>query len=78
MDCVFCTLIREDSARWVFRGPVVCAFAPLDALAPGHTLVIPRAHHADLFGTPADVLAETMTQVQRIAEAMRSVLGAGA
>ncbi|WP_328887681.1 HIT family protein [Streptomyces sp. NBC_00316] len=77
MDCVFCTLIREDSARWVFRGPVVCAFAPLDALAPGHTLVIPRAHHADLFGTPADVLAETMTQVQRIAEAMRSVLGAG-
>lgn len=77
MDCVFCTLIRENSARWVLRGPVVCAFAPLDALAPGHTLVVPTVHYADLFDTPADVLAETMAQVRRVAEAMRSVLGAG-
>ncbi|MFE7704363.1 HIT family protein [Streptomyces sp. NPDC057486] len=77
MNCIFCTLIREDSARWVLRGPVVSAFAPLEALAPGHTLVIPTAHHTDLFDIPADVLADTMAQVQRVAGVMRSALGAG-
>ncbi|MFF1837335.1 HIT family protein [Streptomyces sp. NPDC058231] len=77
MNCVFCTLIREGSARWVFRGPVVSAFAPLEPLAPGHTLVVPNAHFADLFDTPPDVLAETTEHVRRLAEAMRSALGAG-
>ncbi|MFJ8164853.1 HIT family protein [Streptomyces sp. NPDC096136] len=74
--CTFCRLIREDRARWVARGPRACAFTPLDPLAPGHTLVVPTAHFADLFDTPAEVLAETTALVRRVAEAMRSELGA--
>ncbi|MFD3983517.1 MULTISPECIES: HIT domain-containing protein [Streptomyces] len=76
MDCVFCELIREDTASWVARGPVACAFTPLDPLAPGHTLVVPTCHHSDVFVTPPAVLAEVMTLVQRVAEASRAVLNA--
>ncbi|MDK0524931.1 HIT domain-containing protein [Streptomyces sp. ML-6] len=76
MDCVFCRLIREDTARWVARGDEACAFAPLDPLAPGHTLVVPTRHHADVFDTPPDVLAASTLLVQRVAGAMRTALGA--
>jgi histidine triad (HIT) family protein len=76
-DCTFCRLIHEDTARWVARGPVACAFAPLDPLAPGHTLVVPTAHHRDLFDTPPQTLSATMALVQRLAVTMRTALGAG-
>ncbi|MCX5398360.1 HIT family protein [Streptomyces sp. NBC_00102] len=76
MDCVFCALIQADSARWVARGPVALAFAPLTPIAPGHALVVPASHFADLFDTPPEVLAETMALVRRVADAMRSALGA--
>ncbi|MFB0630575.1 HIT family protein [Streptomyces sp. AB3(2024)] len=76
MDCVFCRLIREDGACWVLHSAAARAFAPLDPLAPGHTLVVPASHHADLFDTPPEVLAATTALVQRVAGAMREGLGA--
>ncbi|WUQ00015.1 HIT domain-containing protein [Streptomyces sp. NBC_00247] len=76
MECTFCRLIREDRARWVAREPSARAFTPLDPLAPGHTLVVPTAHHADVFDTPAEVLTETVELVQRLARAMRHALDA--
>ncbi|MGW2836957.1 HIT family protein [Streptomyces sp. NPDC001493] len=76
MDCVFCALIQADSARWVTRGPVASAFAPLTPIAPGHTLVVPTSHFADLFDTPPEVLAETMALVRLVADRMRSALRA--
>ncbi|MFG2440541.1 HIT family protein [Streptomyces sp. NPDC048508] len=76
MDCIFCELIREGTANWVDRGPVACAFAPLNPLAPGHTLVVPTLHYADVFETPPEVLAVTTALVQRVAEAARTALNA--
>ncbi|MFI8199617.1 HIT family protein [Streptomyces sp. NPDC085942] len=77
MDCTFCHLIRDDDARWVARGPVASAFAPLNPLAPGHTLVVPTAHWADIFDIPPENLAHTMALVQQVAAMMRTALQAG-
>ncbi|GGN88581.1 hypothetical protein GCM10011579_082460 [Streptomyces albiflavescens] len=77
MDCTFCRLIRDNAARWVTHGPVASAFAPLDPLAPGHTLVIPTSHWTDIFDIPPEVLAHTMALVQRVAGKMRTELKAG-
>ncbi|MFJ2593064.1 HIT family protein [Streptomyces erythrochromogenes] len=76
MDCIFCALIREDTAGWVARGPVACAFTPLNPLAPGHTLVVPTLHFADVFETPPEVLAAVTALVQHVAGAARSALNA--
>jgi histidine triad (HIT) family protein len=76
MDCVFCRLIRKDAAVWVAHGPSACAFAPIDPIAPGHTLVVPTAHVADMFDAPPRVLTDTVLLVKRVAEAMRAALGA--
>lgn len=55
---------------------MACAFAPLNPLAPGHTLVIPTSHYADLFDASSDVLAGTMALVKQVAVAMRTGLDA--
>ncbi|WP_030760894.1 HIT family protein [Streptomyces sp. NRRL F-2664] len=76
MDCVFCRLIREGTARWVARDAESCAFTPLNPLAPGHTLVVPTRHYEGMFDIPPDVLTASMALVQRVAAAMRTALGA--
>ncbi|MFF4321410.1 HIT family protein [Streptomyces sp. NPDC001568] len=76
MHCIFCELIREDTASWVARGPVACAFTPLNPLAPGHTLVVPTLHYADVFDTPPAILTEVTALVQRVARASRTALNA--
>lgn len=76
--CVFCALLESGEARWVAREGVAVAFLPLDAdaLAPGHTLVVPRAHHVGVLDTPAALLGVTMDLVQRVGRAMTEELGA--
>ncbi|MCX5584029.1 HIT domain-containing protein [Streptomyces erythrochromogenes] len=76
MDCTFCGLIREGITGWVARGPVACAFTPLNPLAPGHTLVVPTLHYADIFETPPEVLSVVTALVQRVAAATRTALNA--
>lgn len=73
LPCVFCHLIREDSATWVAREEHAVAFKPLaeDTLAPGHTLVIPRLHREGLFGLDELELAAVMNLVRRVASALR-------
>jgi len=75
--CIFCDLIREDSANWVANEEHAVAFEPLreDLLAPGHTLVIPRTHREGLFGPSESELAAVMDLVRRVAAAMRTGLG---
>ena len=75
-DCVFCDLIRGDSANWVAVEEHAVAFEPLreDLLAPGHTLVIPRTHREGLFGPSDSELAAVMHLVRRVATAMRTEL----
>ncbi|MFW6163038.1 MAG: HIT family protein, partial [Planctomycetota bacterium] len=45
------------------------AFLDINPIAPGHTLLIPRAHHRDLIETPHEVLAALLAAAPRVAEA---------
>jgi histidine triad (HIT) family protein len=76
LTCVFCDLIRHDSATWVAVEEHAVAFKPLpeDTLAPGHTLVIPRSHREGLFGPTDFELTSVMDLIRRIAAGMRNEL----
>ncbi|MBO1332653.1 HIT family protein [Streptomyces sp. VRA16 Mangrove soil] len=76
MDCVFCHLISEGTAQWVARGTTACAIAPLNPLAPGHTLVVPVDHCEGVFDVSPEALTASMALVQQVAVAMRAVLDA--
>lgn len=79
MDCLFCAIAAGDStAVLVHQTADALAFLPrAGCLAPGHTLVVPRRHAADLFDVADEDMLATMTMVRSVADAMVAALGAG-
>lgn len=54
-NCVFCKIINgEIPAAKVYEDEHVLAFLDISQVTKGHTLVIPKAHHTDLFQLPED------------------------
>jgi histidine triad (HIT) family protein len=48
-DCIFCRIVDGDlPARTVYEDDETLAFLDTNPLAPGHTLVVPKAHHEQL------------------------------
>ena len=76
MDCVFCKIIAgQIPAAKVYEDDRAVAFLDINPINPGHTLVVPKAHYADLLSTPPDLAAHLMTVVQRVAAAVRAAVG---
>jgi histidine triad (HIT) family protein len=75
--CIFCRIVAgELPAARVYADAETIAFLDIAPIAKGHTLVIPRAHHAGIMDTPADVMGPVMATVRRVARAQRDALGA--
>ena len=76
-ECVFCEIGRgERPAHMVLDEPDVVAFLDIRPLFPGHTLVVPRAHHVTLADLPTALLAPYFEAVQRLSVAVVTALGA--
>lgn len=66
--CVFCDIIAGNApAEFVLQEKRVVAFAPLNPVAPGHLLVVPRLHVRDYTENPS-CTAETMGTAARLAQ----------
>lgn len=74
-DCVFCKIVQgKIPSVKVAEDAQTLIFMDIQPASPGHTLVIPKAHAANLMEiTEADLFAVTKT-VQRVARAIRSAL----
>jgi len=76
-DCLFCRIIAGDEpASIMLDSPDVVAFLDTRPLFKGHTLVCPRRHVATLDGLPDALVVPLFGAAQRVATAMRDVLGA--
>lgn len=77
MDCVFCRIAAgEAPSRRVYRDESVAAFLDANPLAPGHTLVVPAAHHERLEAMPADLAGELFDAVYRLVEPVQATVDA--
>jgi histidine triad (HIT) family protein len=75
--CVFCTILRgEASAQSVYEDAHVLAFLDVRPLFPGHTLVVPKAHHETLGDLPPAQLEPLFTAVRMLSTAVEAGLGA--
>jgi len=55
-DCIFCRIVKgEIPCARIYETDQVLAFLDIAPVAPGHVLVIPKAHHATLFDLPGDL-----------------------
>jgi histidine triad (HIT) family protein len=76
--CVFCGLMRTGAARWVAKHDKAVAFLPLpeSALAPGHTLVVSRAHCVGVLDASPEDLGAVVALVQQVAQVMLRTIDA--
>jgi len=76
-DCVICKLVNNELPSWViYEDENVICFLPLEVEAFGHTVIAPKAHHADLFSVPAEVLGCVYTVIQKIAVHYQTAISA--
>lgn len=76
-DCVFCKIIKgEIPAQKVYENDKIFAFLDIRPINPGHVLVVPREHHANLLETPDDVLSDMITRTKKIAGAIMKAVNA--
>lgn len=76
-DCVFCKIVAgEVPSQKVYEDEHYLAFLDINPINPGHTLVVPKAHFADLMVAPVETAAGLMRVAKNIAPAV--VAGAGA
>lgn len=71
-DCIFCKIINQEipSAK-VYEDEEVYAFLDLSQVTPGHTLVIPKKHVADIFEYDEELASIVATRIPKIAKAIR-------
>jgi histidine triad (HIT) family protein len=75
--CVFCGIVAGDPAVVVTSSDTTVAFLDARPVFKGHVLVVPRQHVSTLADLPAALLAPFFGDVQRLAVAVESGLGAG-
>ncbi len=75
--CVICDLAAGRIPRWVVHETenVIC-FLPLELNAYGHTIIAPKAHFADLYDIPEELLQELTVTAQHLAGHYKLSLGA--
>lgn len=75
-DCIFCKIAdKEADATVVYEDPHTLAFLDIHPLNPGHTLVIPKKHYANMLEMPSEDAQRVFSTVHKI---MRSVQKASA
>lgn len=75
-DCLFCRITAGAlPSHVVARNDHAVAFLDLHPVRPGHTLVVPHAHHAWFEDMPADLAGHVMALAQAVARAQKRLYG---
>jgi histidine triad (HIT) family protein len=76
-DCIFCAIVdRAIPSTTVDEDELTYSFMDINPATPGHVLVIPKRHSADLLSVPTDDLAACALTAQRVARLISTNLGA--
>lgn len=74
-DCIFCKIVRGDipSAK-VYEDEAVFAFADINPLTDGHTLIIPKKHAENIWEMEDEDLLAVHRAAKKLAQAMKTAL----
>jgi histidine triad (HIT) family protein len=71
-NCIFCKIGRgEISSDKVYEDDTVVAFLDIHPKAPGHTLLIPKAHHRWFIDMPDDLSDAVFRAAKRVAKELK-------
>ena len=76
-DCVFCRILKgEIPAQKVHEDERAVALLDINPVAPGHTLVLPRAHHETWLDLPPELASHLAVVAQTVARGVVKAAGA--
>ncbi len=76
-DCIFCSIVSGAAeAEIVHADEDSIAFLDARPLFPGHTLLVPRAHHETLADLPEERVGGLFRLTRRLSTAVRDAMGA--
>ncbi len=73
-DCIFCTIVAGEIPSFkLYEDDATLAFMDINPFNPGHCLVIPKAHHPDLFAMTEAAFGAVGGTAVKVARAVRQV-----
>ena len=76
-DCIFCKIVKgEIPSIKIYEDDKVFAFADINPISDGHTLIIPKKHAQDIWEIPEEDLAAVHKASQKVAQAIKTALKA--
>lgn len=77
MSCIFCTIINGQIPSYkVYEDENTLAFLDINPVKPGHTLVVPKKHLANIEETDEEILCQVMKIVKKVGASLKKNLGA--
>jgi histidine triad (HIT) family protein len=74
-DCVFCKIIQgQIPSTKVYEDDKTLAFMDIHPVNPGHCLVVPKEHAANLMDSSPEAVADAMRTVHKVAKAVQKAL----
>jgi len=77
MDCVFCKIIAGEIKSYkVYEDEATLAFLDINPVNPGHVLVVPKKHAANLEEIDGETLCLVIKAVKKAGQSLKNNLGA--
>ena len=72
-NCIFCKIVAGTIPCFkIHEDDLTIAFMDINPLNPGHALIVPKRHFADLYGADGESLAAALAAAQRVARAIKA------
>ena len=76
MDCIFCKIVAcEIPSHKVYENDKVVAFFDILPISPGHTIIVPKTHVADVENLSDEDLCAMSIAMKKIGKAIMEGLG---
>lgn len=74
-DCIFCKIVQGEIPSYkVYEDDLVLAFLDIAPVNPGHVLVIPKKHHANLEEITEETLCQIIKIVKKVGQSLKDKL----
>ena len=74
-NCIFCSIIGGDiPSHKIYEDELFLAFLDIFPASKGHTLVIPKEHHADIHAMSADLYGAMASVAKNVADLLMNKL----
>ncbi|MBI5817316.1 MAG: HIT family protein [Candidatus Yonathbacteria bacterium] len=76
-NCLFCKIIKgEVPAAKVYEDEHLYAFLDIKPINPGHTLLVPKKHFANIYETPDKILSALAGTAKKLSIAVKKAVKA--